>query len=139
MSASPAVSHRAGPQGYKTVSRASSGVWPIDDCEQTTPVFKERYARRAGVESTNSGLKRRLGLGRLRVRGRKAVQHALYLKAAGWNLLRAAAALARRRAAPLFWLAIAGWMAGLATNFSPTGPWKNSYCRPRPAGTLLNC
>jgi hypothetical protein len=86
-------------------------------CEQTTPVFKERYARRAGLESTNSGLKRRLGLGRLRVRGLKAVQHALYLKAAGWNLLRTAAALARRRAALLFWLAIAGWMAGLARIF----------------------
>jgi hypothetical protein len=86
-------------------------------CEQTTPVFKERYARRAGVESTNSGLKRRLGLGKLRVRGRQAVQHALYLKAAGWNLLRAATALGRRRAALLFWLAIAGWMAGLARIF----------------------
>jgi hypothetical protein len=86
-------------------------------CEQTTTVFKERYARRAGLESTNSGLKRRLGLGRLRVRGRKAVQHALYLKAAGWNLLRTAVALARRRAALLFWLAIAGWMAGLARIF----------------------
>jgi hypothetical protein len=86
-------------------------------CEQTTPVFKERYARRAGVESTNSGLKRRLGLGKLRVRGRKAVQNALYLKAAGWNLLRAVAALARRRAAQLYWLVIAGWMAGLAQIF----------------------
>jgi DDE family transposase len=85
--------------------------------EQTTPVFKERYARRAGLESTNSGLKRRLGLGRLRVRGQKAVQHALYLKAAGWNLLRTAAALARRRAALLFWLAIAGWVTALARIF----------------------
>ena len=36
-------------------------------------------------------MKRRLGLGKLRVRGRKAVFHAIYLKAAGWNLLRAAA------------------------------------------------
>jgi hypothetical protein len=38
-------------------------------------------------------LKRRLGFGKLRVRGLKAVSHALYLKIAGWNLLRAAAAL----------------------------------------------
>jgi hypothetical protein len=59
--------------------------------EQETDVFRERYAKRSGLESTNSGLKRRLGLGRLRVRGRKAVFHALYLKVAGWNLLRAAA------------------------------------------------
>jgi hypothetical protein len=79
--------------------------------EETTSVFRQRYARRSGLESTNSGLKRRLGLGRLRVRGSKAVGHALYLKAAGWNLLRAAAALVRRRAARLFWLVIACWRA----------------------------
>ena len=85
--------------------------------EQQTEPFQQRYAKRSGLESTNSGLKRRLGLGRLRVRGRKAVQHALYLKAAGWNLLRAAAALARRRAALFFWLTIAGWIAGLARVF----------------------
>jgi len=79
--------------------------------EETTSVFRQRYARRAGLESTNSGLKRRLGLGRSRVRGSKAVGHALYLKAAGWNVLRAAAALVRRRAARLFWLLIACWRA----------------------------
>ena len=60
--------------------------------EQATDVFRQRYAKRSGLESTNSGTKRRLGLGQLRVRGRRAVQHALYLKVAGWNLLRAAAA-----------------------------------------------
>lgn len=59
--------------------------------EQETAVFRERYAKRSGLESTNSGVKRRLGLGQLRVRGRRAVNHAIYLKAAGWNLLRAAA------------------------------------------------
>ena len=82
--------------------------------EQQTPVFQQRYARRSGIESTNSGLKRRLGLGKLRVRGQRAVFHALYLKAAGWNLLRAvasgrlkglvAACLARFRAALCFCL-----------------------------------
>jgi DDE family transposase len=60
-------------------------------CEQETEVFRQRYAKRSGLESTNSGLKRRLGLGHLRVRGRRAVNHAIYLKVAGWNLLRAAA------------------------------------------------
>jgi hypothetical protein len=59
--------------------------------EQETDVFRERYAKRSGLESTNSGVKRRLGLGQLRVRGRRAVNHAIYLKVAGWNLLRAAA------------------------------------------------
>jgi hypothetical protein len=59
--------------------------------EQTTEVFKERYTIRNGIEGTNSGLKRKTGLGRLRVRGRPAVFHAIYMKIAGWNILRAAA------------------------------------------------
>ena len=33
--------------------------------EEQTEVFQERYAPRSGIESTNSGLKNRLGLGRL--------------------------------------------------------------------------
>jgi hypothetical protein len=59
--------------------------------EQETPVFKERYARRSGIESTNSGLKNRLGLKRLRVRGRGSVFRVILHKVAGWNVLRAAA------------------------------------------------
>jgi Transposase DDE domain len=57
--------------------------------ETATEVFKERYRIRGGIEGTNSGLKRRTGLGRLRVRGQPAVSHAIYLKIAGWNILRA--------------------------------------------------
>jgi hypothetical protein len=87
--------------------------------EQETEVFRERYAKRSGLESTNSGIKRRLGLGQLRVRGRRAVNHAIYLKVAGWNLLRAAAsgqlrgrvvrALARLRAALVLAVGYAVW------------------------------
>jgi hypothetical protein len=69
--------------------------------EQQTEPFQKRYAKRSGMESTNSGLKRRLGLGALRVRGMKAVAHALYLRVAGWNLLqatRSAGLLAKIRA-----------------------------------------
>jgi hypothetical protein len=106
-----------GPKGYTTSFTGKQRRLASRRCEQQTTVFKERYARRSGLESTNSGLKRRLGLGRLRVRGHKAVAHALYLKAAGWNLLRAALALARRRAALIFWLAIAGWIIWLAEIF----------------------
>ena len=51
--------------------------------EQATEVFRERYQVRGGIEGTNSGLKRKTGLGRLRVRGRPAVDHAIYLKIAG--------------------------------------------------------
>jgi len=57
--------------------------------EEATEVFRERYRVRAGIEGTNSGLKRRTGLGQLRVRGRPAVFNAIYLKIAGWNILRA--------------------------------------------------
>jgi Transposase DDE domain len=87
--------------------------------EQETAVFRQRYAKRSGLESTNSGIKRRLGLGQLRVRGRRAVAHALYLKVAGWNLLRASAsgqlrglvarALARLGPARVFWPVLAVW------------------------------
>jgi len=59
--------------------------------EAETDVFRERYAKRAGIESTNSGLKNRLGLGWLRVRGRGAVFRTLRLKVSGWNVLRASA------------------------------------------------
>ncbi len=59
--------------------------------EEATEAFKERYAARSGIESTNSGLKNRLGLGHLRVRGRGSVFRVLLHKVAGWNVLRAAA------------------------------------------------
>ena len=59
--------------------------------EQDTDVFRERYKIRGGIEGTNSGLKRKTGLGQLRVRGKPAVYHAIYLKIAGWNILRAVA------------------------------------------------
>jgi len=58
--------------------------------EENTDGFRQRYRMRSGIESTNSGLKRRTGLGRLRVRGMPAVFNAIYLKIAGWNILRAA-------------------------------------------------
>ena len=57
--------------------------------EEATDVFRDRYRIRGGIEGTNSGLKRKTGLGRLRVRGRPAVFQAIYLKIAGWNILRA--------------------------------------------------
>jgi hypothetical protein len=70
--------------------------------EQATPQFKERYACRAGIEATNSELKRGHGLGRLRVRGRVRVRLAVYLKAIACNLKRMIRALLlRARAAAL--------------------------------------
>ncbi|MCP4342542.1 MAG: transposase [Desulfobulbaceae bacterium] len=57
--------------------------------EECTDIFQQRYRLRGGLEGTNSGLKRRTGLGQLRVRGKPRVSHAIYLKIAGWNILRA--------------------------------------------------
>lgn len=64
--------------------------------EQATEVFRENYAVRAGGESVNSGLKRKLGLSRVRVRGAPAVSMAVLLRCAGWNLFRALKALKKR-------------------------------------------
>jgi len=58
--------------------------------EESTEVFRERYRIRGGIEGTNSSLKRRTGLGRLRVRGQPRVFRSILLKVAGWNILRAA-------------------------------------------------
>jgi hypothetical protein len=55
--------------------------------------FRERYAIRAGIEGTNSELKRAHGLGRLRVRGGERVRLAVYLKGLACNLKRMVEAL----------------------------------------------
>ena len=58
---------------------------------ERTEEFQAKYRKRSGIESTNSLLKRVTGLGRLRARGRNSVFMSIYLKVAGWNVLRAAA------------------------------------------------
>jgi len=50
--------------------------------------FRKRYAVRAGIEGTNSELKRAHGFGRLRVRGGRRVRLAIYLKALACNIKR---------------------------------------------------
>jgi hypothetical protein len=79
------------PDGYRLEHTAKQRRTAARRREQATEVFRERYRRRSGIESTNSALKRRTGLGRLRVRGRPRVFQAIYLKVTGWNILRAAA------------------------------------------------
>jgi hypothetical protein len=64
--------------------------------QQATDAFRKNYAIRAGIESLNSRLKRRTGMGRLRTRGRPRVRMAVLLRCAGWNLLRALAATKKR-------------------------------------------
>jgi hypothetical protein len=50
--------------------------------------LRPRYRIRAGIEATNSELKRRHGLGKLSVRGEERVTLAVYLKAIACNLKR---------------------------------------------------
>ncbi len=64
--------------------------------EQSTAAFAENYSIRGGGESVNSGLKRKTGMGRLRVRGQPNMELGVLLRCAGWNLSRAVAALRKR-------------------------------------------
>ena len=55
---------------------------------EATEEWRKRYAIRAGIEGTNSELKRAHGLVRLRVRGGRRVRLAVYLKALACNFKR---------------------------------------------------
>jgi len=70
--------------------------------EQESKEWKKLYALRSGVEGVNEALDRTTGMKALRVRGRRAVHMAIYLKVTGWNIKGAAAILknrARRKSA----------------------------------------
>lgn len=58
---------------------------------EKTDEFRERYRWRAGEEGTNSLAKQKTGLGKLRVRGMKAVRFAVTFKWLGVNIMRASA------------------------------------------------
>lgn len=64
--------------------------------KQGTPEWKQRYAKRSGIEGLNRALDAVTGFKNLRVRGRKAVGMSLFLKAAGWNIMTAAKIRANR-------------------------------------------
>jgi hypothetical protein len=59
--------------------------------------WRKRYSVRAGIEGTNSELKRAHGLGRLRVRGKPRVRLTVYFKALACNIKRMVYALLARR------------------------------------------
>ena len=105
--------------------------------EQQTEVFRERYKTRGGIEGTNSGLKRKTGLGQLRVRGRPAVFHAVYLKIAGWNMLRASACakmreiVYERASRAVLGLCFVLLRKKIAPQAVWRGPGKSSSLRPR--------
>jgi hypothetical protein len=63
---------------------------------EATEEWRKRYAVRAGIEGTNSELKRAHGLGRLRVRGKPRVRLTVYFKALACNIKRMVYALLPR-------------------------------------------
>ena len=63
---------------------------------EQTKEFKDLYRCRAGIEGTMSALKRGLKLGRLPVRGKRAVDTAIYLKAAAYNMKQAVKGFRKR-------------------------------------------
>jgi hypothetical protein len=63
---------------------------------EATEDWRKRYGARAGIEGTNSELKRAHGLGRPRVRGEARVGLAVYLKALACNVKRMVRALQAR-------------------------------------------
>ena len=85
------------PQGLGLDRRAGAYVLKADLVKvnierrrraEATEEWRKRYDIRAGIEGTNSELKRAHGLGRLRVRGGRRVRLAVYLKALACNFKR---------------------------------------------------
>jgi hypothetical protein len=96
-----------------------------------------QVAQEHGIEGTNSGLKRRTGLGQLRVRGQPRVFGSILLKVAGWNILRAAACAKMRQIvyaranAAVFWLCFTLLIKRIAAQTVRRGPRKNFSVCPR--------
>ena len=88
-------------QGYALHCKRSRMATSKRRIAEKSEEFKNAYAARAGIEAANSELKRAHGLGRLRVRGRPAVECAVFMKIAACNIkrfMRARIEQARQRA-----------------------------------------
>jgi len=104
--------------------------------EEATDVFRDRYRIRGGIEGTNSGLKRKTGLGQLRVRGKPAVFHSILLKITGWNILRAAACAKMREIVyaraniAVFWLHFTFLLVPISCRSPRRRPKRHFFCAP---------
>jgi len=103
-----AAAGRAGQLGQIITTLSKLIVLMLPPLSSLRPAWL--YRIRGGIEGTNSGLKRKTGLGQLRVRGRPRVFYSILLKIVGWNILRAAACAKMREIvyaranASVFWL-----------------------------------
>lgn len=89
---------RWGEQGYTVRVSDKRARLDARRAHQQTPEFRDLYRYRAGIEAGISHFKQLTGARRLRYRGLRMMRYAIKLKAAGINLLRAAAAYAARLA-----------------------------------------
>lgn len=86
-------------KGLPPITDAPKRLAARREMEQTDE-WKQRYKLRAGIEGTNSGAKRKVEVGKLRVRGKPSVFNVVLLKLTGWNIFRAAAAMTRKGKRP---------------------------------------
>lgn len=75
-------------QGYALRCERSRMATSKRRIAEKSEEFKNAYAVRAGIEAANSELKRAHGLGRLRVRGRPAVDCSVFMKITACNIKR---------------------------------------------------
>jgi hypothetical protein len=94
-------------RGYVLCHTAKQRRSAARRAEQATDEFRQGYRIRAGGESSNSGLKRKTGMGRLRTRGLRRMRMGVLLRCAGWNVLQAVRALKKRAKAAAASLAAA--------------------------------
>ncbi len=85
--------------GYTQRKSGNTGRWQytparVAQCRrrlaEQSEEFIDRYRWRAGIEATMSRLKHQMGLSSLRVRGMPSMKYAVYLRALGMNIKRAA-------------------------------------------------
>jgi|SRR5208283_2831469 len=88
---------------------------------QQTTEWKDRYKIRAGIEATNSELKRAHGIGRLRVRRLAKVCFAAACKVTACNIKRWARAYRALR-----WL-LRGFMEAMCVHLKPSGSMPDSF------------
>ena len=87
----------AGPQGELTAGESKKAALNQRRVEQETQEWKQKYAKRSGVEGVHEALDRITGIKKLNVRGIQAVAMAVFFKVTGWNISAAAKVALKRR------------------------------------------
>ena len=87
----------AGPQAELTAEESKKAALNQRRVEQETQEWKQKYAKRSGVEGVHEALDRMTGIKKLNVRGIQAVAMAVFFKVTGWNISAAAKVALKRR------------------------------------------